>query len=142
MVEIVLANCGGAYTLSSRVLLPPTTPKHSWGIIEAKGLIMGISLPGGFSCLITSLSGSSEVGYPSMVTLVTRQGDVKLAIKFVRLWNAFCFPWGDLGLPFGTLWGASGSQGAVPGVTLASLWLPWDSVGPFGAPWAPKGSLG
>ena len=44
---------------------------------------MGISLPGGLSYFITSLNGSSEVGYPSMVTLVTRQGDVKLTIEFV-----------------------------------------------------------
>ena len=48
----------------------------------------------------------------------------------------------DFGLPFGSLWGALGSQGALLGVTLVPLWLPWDSVGPFGAPWAPKGSLG
>ena len=48
-----------------------------------------------------------------------------------RFWASFWDPLGRLG-----------SQGALPGVTLASLWLPWDSVGPFGAPWAPKGSLG
>ena len=51
-------------------------------------------------------------------------------------------PWGDFASPFGSLWGALGSQGALLGVTFASLWLPWDAVGPFGAPWAPKGSLG
>ena len=51
LVEIGLANCGGAYPPSSCVLLPPTTPKHTRGIIGAKGLLMGIFLPGG---LVTS----------------------------------------------------------------------------------------
>ena len=37
----------------------------------------------GLSYLIPSLSGSSEVGYPSMVTLITRLGDVELTIEFV-----------------------------------------------------------
>ena len=36
-------------------------------------------------------------------------------------WSSFCSPWADFGLPFGTLWGASGSQGAFLGVILASL---------------------
>ena len=36
---------------------------------------------------------------------------------------------------------ASGSQGALLGITLVPLWLPWNSVKPFVAPWAPKGSL-
>ena len=47
----------------------------------------------------------------------------------------------NFGLRFGRLWGALGSQGALLGVTLVPLWLLWDSVGPFVAPWAPKGSF-
>ena len=47
-----------------------------------------------------------------------------------------------LGATLGLLLGALGSQGALLGVTLAALWLPWGSVGPFGAPRASKGSLG
>ena len=50
-------------------------------------------------------------------------------------------PWDDFARPFGSLWGALGSQGGLLGVTLASLWLPWGSLELFGAPWAPKGSL-
>ena len=74
---------------------------------------------------------------------------------FVYVYLAFCFVgllWmslelilpslDDFGLPFGSLWGTLGYQGALLGVTLASLGLPWDALGPFGAPWAPKGSLG
>ena len=52
------------------------------------------------------------------------------------------FGFGFLGATLGLLLGALGSQGALLGVILVPLWLPWDSVGPFGAPWAPKGSLG
>ena len=64
-----------------------------------------------------------------------------LVSPFGCLWNSFCGPWGDFEVPFGSLWGALGSQ-CLLGVTLASLWLPWDAVGPFGAPWVPKRSLG
>ena len=47
-----------------------------------------------------------------------------------------------LGTILGLVLGAFGTSWALLGVTLASLWLPWDTVGPFGAPWAPKWSLG
>ena len=33
-------------------------------------------------------------------------------------------PWGDFAPPFGSLWGALGSQGGLLGVTLDSFWLP------------------
>ncbi len=62
-----------------------------------------------------------------------------VGLRWVALGPHFA-SWGDFAPPFGSLWGALGSQGALLGVTLASLWLPWDSVGPFGAPWAPKGT--
>ena len=55
--------------------------------------------------------------------------------------TSFRPPWGDFAPPFGSLWGALGSQGALLDFTLASLWLLWDALGPFGAPWAPKGSF-
>ena len=65
--------------------------------------------------------------------------------SFLICWFSFGV-FGDhfvlLGATLGLLWGALGSQGALLGVTLDSLLLPWDSVGPFGDPWAPKGSLG
>ena len=65
-----------------------------------------------------------------------------LLFSFDCLWSSFYFPWSDFGLPFRSLWGALGFQGALLGVTLFPLWLPWKSVGLFGAPSAPKGSLG
>ena len=49
-----------------------------------------------------------------------------------RLWASFWDPLGRLGLPRASPWRHFGFP-------LAPLWLPWDSVGPFGAPWAPKG---
>ena len=58
-------------------------------------------------------------------------------VSFERLWNSFCSPWDNFGLPFGTLWGALGSEGGLLGVTLASLWLPWDAGGPL---WGTLGS--
>ena len=65
-----------------------------------------------------------------------------LLVSFGCLWTSSCSHGDDFGPPFGTLWVALGFQEALLGVTLASLWPPWDSVGPFGAPWAPKWSLG
>ena len=65
-----------------------------------------------------------------------------LMVSVDCLWSPLCSPWGDFGLPFGSLGGTLGSQGAFLGVILVLPWLPWDSVGPFGAPWAPKGGLG
>ena len=46
-----------------------------------------------------------------------------------------CF--GGLWAPFGTLSDASGSQGALLGITLSSFWLPWDAGGPL---WGTLGS--
>ena len=93
-----------------------------------------------------------------LVLLLSRPlygGGSGVCVYFVYVYIVLCFvgllwvalgrhfaPWGDFAPPFGSLWGALGSQGALLGVTLASLWLPWGAVGPFGAPWAPKGSLG
>ena len=57
-----------------------------------------------------------------------------LGMTLASLW----LPW-DAG---GSLWGDLGSQGALLGVTLVpsgSLGMP---VGPFGAAWTPKWSLG
>ena len=48
-----------------------------------------------------------------------------ILLSLKRLWASF---W--------TLWAALGSQGPLLGVTLASLWLPWDVGGP---PWATMG---
>ena len=63
-----------------------------------------------------------------------------VGLRWVALGPHFA-PWVDFAPPFRSLWGALGSQGALLGVTLASLWLPWGSLEPFGAPWASKGSL-
>ena len=50
-----------------------------------------------------------------------------MLLSLGRLWASFLEPLGCLELS------------KVPlGVTLVSLWLPWDAMGPFGAPWAPK----
>ena len=49
--------------------------------------------------------------------------------------SSFCSAGGDFGPPFGSLWGALGSQGALLGVTLVPLWLlglpsgAWDDLG-------------
>ena len=55
------------------------------------------------------------------------------------LWSTFCRPWVDFGHPFGSLWGALGSRGALLNVTLASLWLP---LAPLGRRWTIWGTLG
>ena len=81
-------------------------------------------------------------------------GGSGVCVYFVYVYIVLCFvglrwvalgphfaSWGDFAPPFGSLWGALGSQGGLLGVTLASLCLPWRSLEPFGAPWAPKGSL-
>ena len=51
-----------------------------------------------------------------------------------------------LGATLGSLLGPFGAPWAPKGLSLASLWPPFGSlempVGTFGAPWAPKGSLG
>ena len=68
-----------------------------------------------------------------------------MCIYFVTCWSpldVFGPHFTVLGATLGILLGAFGASWALLGVTLASLWLPWDSVDPFGAPWAPKGSLG
>ena len=57
--------------------------------------------------------------------------------SFGCLWSSCCAPWHDFGRPFGTLWGAFGSQGALLGLTLASLWVPWDAGWPA---WATLGA--
>ena len=58
--------------------------------------------------------------------------------SFVICWSplggfgtSFCPPWGDFAPPFGSLWGALGSQGALLGVTLASLWFPLGAAEPL-----------
>ena len=69
---------------------------------------------------------------------------ILLMYSFLICWfslNVFGTLFAILGATLGLLLVALGSQGALLGVTLAPLWLPWDAVGPFGAPWAPKGSL-
>ena len=59
--------------------------------------------------------------------------------SFVICWfplNVFGFHFAFLGVTLGFLlepFGAPWPLKWLLGVTLASLWLPWDSVGPFGA---------
>ena len=47
-----------------------------------------------------------------------------ILLSLARLWASFWAPW------------------APKGLSLASLWLSWDSVAPFGVPWAPEWTLG
>ena len=59
---------------------------------------------------------------------------------------SFCSPWGDFGPPFGSLWGALGSQGALLGVPLAPLgrrgaiWGSLGCQGELGMTLGPKGT--
>ena len=64
-----------------------------------------------------------------------------LLVSFGCLWNSFVFFQMTLG-PFGILWGALASQGALLGVTLASILVPWDADGRFWGTLASQGELG
>ena len=45
--------------------------------------------------------------------------------SLLNVFGAYFALLGNFGCPFETLWVALGSLGALLGVTLASLWLPW-----------------